>query len=72
MSNNTTINVQGVEGMDLRDYLAAKAMNGMLAEMASKLQVTTTDGKNGPIVLAQTAYLIADAMLVAREEEFGK
>lgn len=72
MSNNTTINVQGVEGMDLRDYLAAQAMNGMLANMATQLQGTTPDGESGLLVLAKTCYVMADAMLVAREEEFGK
>lgn len=46
-------------GMSLRDYFAAKAMQGTCArELASK---TTTD------VIASEAYKMADAMLRARD-----
>jgi hypothetical protein len=45
-------------GMDLRDYFAAKAMQGLLAE--------------GPVSgisnLTRDAYRVADAMMKAREE----
>ena len=45
-------------GMTLRDYFAAKAINGLLAS-----------GEAAPWkVLAENAYRIADAMLKAREE----
>jgi hypothetical protein len=48
-------------GMDLRDYFAAKAMQGLLASKdysKSKLPITE---------LCDDAYLIADNMLTARE-----
>lgn len=46
------------EGMDLRDYFAAKAMQGMMADH-------TRD--NYPEEIAEHAYGIADAMMKARE-----
>jgi hypothetical protein len=47
--------------MTLRDYFAAKAMQGMMADgQAFRLVAEST--------LANTAYEIADAMLKAREE----
>lgn len=45
-------------GMTLRDYFAAKAMEGMLADPNSGGSST---------VIARCAYEIADAMLAARE-----
>ena len=47
-------------GMTLRDYFAAKAMQGMLAENGGG--ATHNDD------LAKFAYEIADAMLKAREQ----
>jgi hypothetical protein len=44
-------------GMTLRDYFAAKAMQGLLAG------TTTSDGN----MIVKDAYAIADAMLKARE-----
>lgn len=46
------------EGMTLRDYFAAKAMQGMLAESGG--------GASSNEDLAEFAYHIADAMLKAR------
>jgi hypothetical protein len=46
-------------GMTLRDYFAAQAMNALILEMA--------DWKYAPEVLAKYAYAQADAMLKARE-----
>jgi len=43
-------------GMTLRDYFAAKAMEGMLAKGQSTADVS------------RWAYFVADAMLKAREE----
>ena len=53
----TKINSQrtGHDGMDLRDYFAAKAMQGLLRE------------NNQHITVAKEAYQIADEMLKARE-----
>lgn len=48
------------EGMDLRDYFAAKAMQAMIAHPDSD------DGKPAS-VFANGAYKMADAMMVARE-----
>ena len=51
-------------GMDLRDYFAAKAMQGFLtAEYASTYR---------PEVWAKDAYGMADAMLKAREVKNGQ
>jgi hypothetical protein len=46
------------EGMDLRDYFAAKAMQLFLGEGSF----------NHPEAAAQTAYEYADAMMKAREQ----
>jgi len=56
--------VAGYKGMDLRDYFAAKAMQGLLA----------ADPKNVPgyeetiDAIVKTAYDIANAMMKAREK----
>lgn len=47
------------EGMTLRDYFAAKAMQGLMA--------ADTDFNLPPDVVARDAYDTADAMLKARE-----
>ena len=49
-----------LEGMTLRDYFAAKAMAAMLYDFPNM-----TNELNS---VAETAYLAADAMLKAREE----
>ena len=49
--------MQAVEGMTLRDYFAAKAMQALIQVQVTTLQVQT----------AETAYEWADAMLKARE-----
>ena len=46
-------------GMTLRDYFAAKAIQGMLA--------CPVQPQSGPDMYARDAYTIADAMLKARE-----
>jgi hypothetical protein len=46
------------KGMSLRDYFAAKALQGMLAEPSLKAT---------PQEFAQRAYMVADAMLKARD-----
>jgi hypothetical protein len=45
------------DGMTLRDYFAAKAMQGLLAN-------NNIDAQQ----IAKAAYIVADAMLKAREE----
>jgi hypothetical protein len=51
------------EGMTLRDYFAAKAMQGLIA--ASGDAEGTVDYKEAAV--AKCAYMMADAMLKARE-----
>jgi hypothetical protein len=46
------------KGMKLRDYFATQALQGMLAEPSLKAT---------PEEFAQRAYMIADAMLQARD-----
>jgi hypothetical protein len=52
--------LQNAYGMTLRDYFAAKAMQGLLA--SGNLPKTMPDAD-----LAECAYALADAMLKARE-----
>ncbi len=48
-------------GMDLRDYFAAKAMQGLLS--------TTKEETWIPNDVAEISYLVADALIKAREEK---
>ena len=48
------------QGMTLRDYFAAQAMNALILEMPE-------DWKYAPEALAKYAYAQADAMLKARQ-----
>jgi hypothetical protein len=52
---------QGCDGMTLRDYFAAKAMNAMICD-AGLMRNTAIDADN----ISGAAYEIADAMLEAR------
>jgi hypothetical protein len=52
--------VGGEGGMDLRDYFAAKAMQGMLAGQDRRLVATKE-------FIGETAYEYADSMMKARE-----
>jgi hypothetical protein len=47
-------------GMTLRDYFAAKAMQGFLASPLLKTEL-------GEYVMAKNSYRVADAMMEARE-----
>ena len=51
------------QGMTLRDYMAAKAMQGFLHYSATQGIYTPPDNE-----LAKYAYDLADAMLKAREQ----
>jgi hypothetical protein len=57
--------VRGEKGMDLRDYFAAKAMQGLLA---SEEFLVTTKADKAIRCVAEAAYAIADAMMEAREQ----
>ena len=59
----------GHNGMTLRDYFAAKAVQG-LACSDTTLWPSGADEADDPqdaLVMARTAYMIADAMLAARD-----
>lgn len=51
-----------IEGMTLRDYFAAKAMQGFLANFDDEVSLDQLQG------FATVCYALADAMLKAREE----
>ena len=56
---------QGYEGLTIRDYFAAKAMQGWLASYPESNQhPVVTHHEN---MVAELSYLMADAMLKARE-----
>lgn len=52
---------ESLNGMDLRDYFAAKAMQGLLS--------TTKEETWIPNDVAEISYLVADAMMKAREQK---
>ncbi len=52
------------DGMDLRDYFAAKAMQGLMRYITD---MEFNDGSETPIGIANMSYEYADAMLKARE-----
>jgi len=53
------LTVEEQRGMTLRDYFAAKAMQGIMSD---------SDMTIGPAKIAEWAYQQADAMLKAREQ----
>lgn len=62
-------------GMSLRDYFAAKAMAAFIAEPLREGESSTAWRwtrqlqVSGPDIIAHAAYMMADAMLKAREQE---
>ena len=58
-----TDDFEPVGGMSLRDYFAAKAMQGLLAQSLG------TALESDHILGAQYAYRVADAMIAAREKQ---
>jgi hypothetical protein len=59
----TTGNTTMADGMDLRDYFAARAMQGLIASPRG-----TPDGSDATDeYYAKCAYIMADAMMKARE-----
>jgi len=54
---------QNSTGMTLRDYFAAAAMQGMLANPKLEKQII----QQGQSWIEESAWLVADAMLKARE-----
>ncbi|MBC5036508.1 hypothetical protein [Klebsiella variicola] len=57
---------QGYEGLTVRDYFAAKAMQGWLASYPEGIDHPATNEHD--FIIAGLSYLMADAMLKAREK----
>ena len=57
---------QGYEGLTVRDYFAAKAMQGWLAGYPAGIDHPARSEEG--FIVAELSYLMADAMLKAREE----
>ncbi|HHZ9278213.1 TPA: hypothetical protein ACWMI5_002736 [Klebsiella pneumoniae] len=56
---------QGYEGLTLRDYFAGQAMQGWLASYPESEQHPVATHREN--MVAELSYLMADAMLKARE-----
>lgn len=56
------------EGMSLRDYFAAKALQGLLANIANEDEFASGDFRVVTDHYASIAFQYADAMLRARQE----
>ena len=56
-----------VDGMTLRDYFAAKALQGWLASYPADAVHPVAAGNTAQVT--QMAYIMADAMLEARDAE---
>ena len=61
--------IQGNPGMSLRDYFAAKAMQGLISACNSEGIWTGCGDKKMNDNMAIIAYMVADAMLKAKEEK---
>jgi hypothetical protein len=61
---NENEEAEGQDGMSLRDYFAAKAMNALLIAHGGG----GASNHNNPEALSKKAYKIADAMIRARKE----
>jgi hypothetical protein len=58
----------GYRGMTLRDYFAGQALVGILGSGDAKIDNIISD-EFASATLAQSCYIIADAMLAARERK---
>ena len=64
---NTPYDMAG-GGMSLRDYFAAKAMQGLIPEILKHIS-DVNEPEQVPTAVAQTAYEFADAMIAERGRE---
>lgn len=62
--------VEGQEGMTLRDYFAAKAMQGVMGS-GTAMQIGTNH-REAMLDMAVALYSMADAMLEARDRALGQ
>lgn len=60
--------IEGCEGMNLRDYFAAKAMQAFLGNTDYFKEIVETVGLNAPESIAHISYKIADAMIGNRSK----
>lgn len=65
--NDQVVHFTDNPGMSLRDYFAAKALAGILANKAT-VEATELSGSKHVPVLAQACYTLADAMLAERSK----
>lgn len=56
------------QGMTLRDYFAAKAMQSFIPMNDAEFMRDICTGTRGGTIVASASYAIADAMLKAREQ----
>jgi len=66
IANNTNYAVQE-DGMDLRDYFAAKAMQGLLANPKLQEVILKSGGAKSGFI-EESAFAFADAMMKTRNE----
>ena len=60
--------VLSLENLDIRDYFAAKAMQGYVSYMGCEAEATDRLGAPNREVIARNAYSYADAMIAEREK----
>lgn len=64
---NRYMGIESIGGMTLRDHFAGQAMHGMFAGgMVEKANQAGIDAETNERAVAQSAYLMADAMLLER------
>jgi hypothetical protein len=66
-SSTRNLKVEGSQGMILRDYFAAKAMQTAISDFEKLDRVDSVHVEGVTTVVARMAYQMADAMLKARE-----
>ncbi len=59
--------IDGYEGMSLRDYFAGQALMGLCSQMPVKDITAICDGIKGGAIEATAAYRLADKMLEVRD-----
>ena len=55
------------QGMTLRDYFAAAALTGMCSQATRQETEERANGSRGGSIFAEAAYVLADAMIRARQ-----
>jgi hypothetical protein len=68
-SNVSTPETRTTEGLSMRDYFAAKAMQGLLSNSYYSSDMSGNTVFPEPKYLSDKAYEIADAMLKARQNK---